>query len=292
MDNGSSIALVLEGGGMRGLFTAGVLDALYAQGLRFGGIVGVSAGAAFGCNWKSHQPGRVLRYNLRFCRDRRYWGLGSLLRTGDLFNADFCYRRLPFELDPWDAATFEADPTRFWAVATDADSGEAVCREIVRADALACEWIRASSSMPLVSRPVPIEGRRYLDGGIADPIPLDRAFALGFDRVVLILTQPATYRKKPFRAPFLLKPFLKNLPAVVEALRVRPALYNRTLDRVADAERAGRVFVIRPSAPLPVGRVTRSPAALRSAYTLGRTAASLAIPSLLTWLPSSAIGPR
>ena len=272
---------------MRGLFTAGVLDVLHEQDLRFGGIVGVSAGAAFGCNWKSHQPGRVLRYNLRFCRDRRYWGLGSLLRTGDLFNADFCYRRLPFELDPWDAATFEADPTRFWAVATDADSGEPVCREIAKADALACEWIRASSSMPLVSRPVSIEGRRYLDGGLADPIPLDRAFALGFDRILLVLTQPAAYRKKPPLAPFLLKPLLKNLPAVAEALRTRHDLYNRTLDRVADAERAGRVFVIRPSAPLPVGRVSRSPAALRSAYLLGRAAASLALPALLPWLAPS-----
>ena len=139
MGNPPSIALVLEGGGMRGLFTAGVLDVLHARGIRFDGIVGVSAGAAFGCNYKSRQPGRVLRYNLRFCRDRRYWGLGSLLRTGDLFNADFCYRLLPSELDPWDAAAFEADPTRFWAVATDADTGEAVCREIVNAYSLACD---------------------------------------------------------------------------------------------------------------------------------------------------------
>ena len=275
---------------MRGLFTAGVLDALFERGIRFGGLVGVSAGAAFGCNWKSRQPGRVLRYNLRFCRARRYWGLGSLLRTGDLFNADFCYRRLPAELDPWDAAAFDADPSRFWAVATDADTGEAVCREIVSAGPGACEWIRASSSMPLVSRPVPFAGRRYLDGGLSDPIPLDRAFALGFDRVVLVLTRPAGYRKTPVRFPSLLKRLLRRLPAVADALLARPGLYNRTLDRVAGAEREGRAFVIRPDAPLPVGRVTRSPAAVQSAYDLGRAAAARALPSLLRWLPPSALG--
>lgn len=276
---------------MRGLFTAGVLDALFAEGLRFGGIVGVSAGAAFGCNWKSRQPGRVLRYNLRFCNDRRYWGLGSLLRTGDLFNADFCYRRLPFELDPWDAAAFEADPARFWAVATDADTGEAVCREIATADSDACEWIRASSSMPVVSRPILFHGRRYLDGGLADPIPLDRAFALGFDRIVLVLTQPATYRKPPPRARFLVDFLLRKLPAVAESLRTRADRYNRTLDRVAEAERAGRAFVIRPAAPLPVGRVTRSPAAVQAAYDLGRAAAARALPALLRFLPPSALPP-
>ena len=282
-----STALVLEGGGMRGLFTAGVLDALFEARLRFDGIVGVSAGAAFGCNWKSRQPGRVLRYNLRFCNDPRYWGLASLLRSGDLFNADFCYRRLPFELDPWDAAAFEADPSRFWVVATDADSAAPVCREIATADADACQWIRASASMPVVSRPVPFHGRRYLDGGIADPIPLDRAFALGFDRIVLVLTQPASYRKPPPRARSLMNFLLRKLPAVAESLRTRADRYNRTLDRVAEAERAGRAFVIRPEASLPVGRVTRSPAAVQAAYDLGRAAAANALPALRRWLANA-----
>ena len=191
---GHRIGLVLEGGGMRGLFSAGVLDALYGMGIRFDGIIGVSAGAAFGCNYKSHQPGRVLRYNLRFCRDPRYWGFGSLLLTGDLFNATFCYRTLPRVLDPWDGTTFLADPTAFWVVATDADTGEAVYRKIESADDEAFDWIQASSSMPLVSRPVPIGGRRYLDGGLSDSIPLAKFQSLGFDRCVVILTRPAGYR--------------------------------------------------------------------------------------------------
>ncbi len=277
--------LVLEGGGMRGLFTAGVLDALWEAGVRFGGIVAVSAGAAFGCNFKSGQPGRALRYNVRFCRDPRYWGLRSLLRTGDLFNADFCYRRLPFELDPWNAKAFAADPARFWVVATDADTGEAVCTEIADADGAACEWIRASASMPGVSRPVEIGGRRYLDGGIADAIPLARAKALGYARNVVVLTRPAGYRKRAawWAAP-LARAALRRLPAVAAAMATRPERYNRALEEVAEAEARGTAFAIRPEKPLPVGRASRSPEALRQAHALGMEAARRALPALLEWL--------
>ena len=282
------LGLVLEGGGMRALFTAGVLDALSETGIRFDGIIGVSAGAAFGCNWKSHQPGRALRYNVRFCRDSRYGSLRSLLRTGDLFDAEFCYRTLPRTLDPFDSATFEADPTRFWVVATDADTGKAVCPEIAVADNLAFDWFRASASMPIVSRPVPIGDRRYLDGGIADPIPLARFESMGFSRNLVILTQPASYRKKPSRIllPILSRLFLRRLPSVAAALAARPNLYNRALDYVASHAASGSAFVIRPPSPLPVGRTSRSPDALRRTHSLGREAALRALPSLLSWLSS------
>jgi predicted patatin/cPLA2 family phospholipase len=285
MNTPTRLGLVLEGGGMRGLFTAGVLDALFAARIRFDGIIGVSAGAAFGCNYKSRQPGRVLRYNLRFCRDRRYWGWGSLFRTGDLFNADFCYRALPLELDPWDAAAFEADPTRFWAVATDADTGAPACVEIARTDATTLDWFRASSSMPLVSRPVPIGGRRYLDGGLSDSIPLAKFQSLGHAKNVVVLTRPAGYRKKNSPLLPLFHPFLRGLPAVENALRTRPARYNQSLDFLAAEEAKGNAFVIRPSAPLPIGRVTRSPAAVQAAYDLGQAAAARLLPALLDWLP-------
>ena len=277
------LGLVLEGGGMRGLFTAGVLDTLYGMGVRFDGIIGVSAGAAFGCNYKSHQPGRVLRYNLRFCRDRRYWGLGSLLRTGDLFNAEFCYRTLPKVLDPWDGASFAADPTAFWAVATDADTGEPVYPKLEKADEAACDWIRASSSMPLVSRPVRIDGHRYLDGGMSDSIPLAKMQSLGFKRNVVILTRPAGYRKEPACLwPF--RPWLRRLPAVEAALRRRPEEYNRAVDFVEAEEAKGSVFVFRPSAELPIGRVSRSRRAVQAAYDLGKDAAVRAQVALRDWL--------
>ena len=143
---------------MRGLFTAGVLDVLMERGVTFDGIVGVSAGACFGCNYKSGQIGRVIRYNKRFARDPRYCSWKSFLTTGDLFGAEFCYRTLPMELDVFDAAAYEANPMEFHVVATDCATGRAVYKRLDKADARAFDWIRASASMPLVSRPVAIDG--------------------------------------------------------------------------------------------------------------------------------------
>lgn len=284
MNDERQIGLVLEGGGMRGLFTAGVLDSFFAEGIRFGGIIGVSAGAAFGCNYKSRQPGRALRYNLRFCRDRRYWGFGSLLRTGDLFNAEFCYRTLPRELDPWDGEAFERDPTRFWAVATDVETGDPVYPELSKADDRACDWIQASSSMPLVSRPVEIDGRRYLDGGISDSVPLAKSQSLGFARNVVILTRPAGYRKRPSRLLRLWHPFLRDIPAVESALRARASRYNEALDFIGAEAARGAAFVIRPPAEIPIGRVSRSRAAVQAAYDMGRDAAARALAPLRAWM--------
>ena len=280
------LGLVLEGGGMRGLFTAGVLDTLYGMGVRFDGIIGVSAGAAFGCNYKSHQPGRVLRYNLRFCRDRRYWGLGSLLRTGDLFNAEFCYRTLPKVLDPWNTAAFEADPTAFWAVATDADTGEAVYARLEKGDDASCDWIQASSSMPVVSRPVSIGGRRYLDGGLSDSIPLAKMQEFGFARNIVVLTRPAGYRKGPARL-WPMRPFLRKLPAVVAALERRPEEYNRAVEFVEAEEAKGTAFVFRPPVEIPIGRVSRSRTAVQAAYDMGRDTAVRSLVCLRNWLALS-----
>ena len=188
--------LVLEGGAMRGMFTAGVLDVWMEQGLRFDAAVGVSAGAVFGCNLKSRQIGRVLRYNLKYCRDPRYCSLRSLLRTGDLFGAEFCYRTLPEELDPFDKTSYEQDPTVFYVVCTDVETGQPVYHRCDRADTETFAWFRASASMPLASKPVRIDGRSYLDGGIADAIPLRFLTDRGFDRNVVVLTQPRGYEKK------------------------------------------------------------------------------------------------
>lgn len=165
--------MVLEGGAMRGLYTAGVLDVLMENGIYTDGAVGVSAGAAFGCNYKSRQIGRSLRYNCKYCRDPRYISLLSLIRTGDLYNAQFCYYEIPEKLDPFDTAAFAASPMEFYVVATDVTTGKPayhLCRDGGRDD---IEWMRASASMPLVSRVVEIGGGLYLDGGISDSIPLE-----------------------------------------------------------------------------------------------------------------------
>lgn len=261
--------LVLEGGAMRGLFTAGVLDALMAHGIDVDGVIGVSAGAAFGCNLKSKQPGRVLRYNLRCCRDWRYASWRSLLLTGNLFGAEFCYHTLPEKLDPFDATEFARDPLEFHLVCTDVESGKAVYRKCDRADELTMEYIRASASMPLVSRMVELDGRKFLDGALSDSIPLEHFEEIGYQRNLVVLTQPAGYAKRPSRALPLLKLVYRRYPRLVELAATRHLRYNAQLEYVRRAEEAGRALVIRPEAPLPIGRICHDPEALRTVHEIG-----------------------
>lgn len=276
--------LVLEGGAMRGLFTAGVLDVFLENGVEFDGVAAVSAGACFGCNYKSGQAGRVLRYNQRFARDPRYCSWRSLWRTGDLFNADFCYRRLPLELDPFDAEAFAANPAEFHVVATDCATGEAVYRRLDRADAEAFRWIQASASLPLVSRPVRIGGGEYLDGGLSDAIPLEYFEARGYDRNVVVLTRPLGYRKAPSWKTALAKPWLRRHPAVYEAWRTRHLRYNAALDAIDRRAAAGTVFVIAPERPLAISRLCHDPALMRQTCDAGRAAAQALLPALRRFL--------
>lgn len=192
--------LVMEGGAMRGLFTAGVTDVMMEAGIVFDGAIGVSAGAVFGGNYKAGQAGRVLRYNLRFCKDPRYSSLRSLIKTGDLFGADFCYREIPDHLDPFDQAAYAANPMDFFVVATDVHTGRAVYHNCLDGGREDLEWFRASASMPLASRIVSVGGYDLLDGGIADSIPLAYLEEQGYDRNVVVLTQPMGYVKTKNKA--------------------------------------------------------------------------------------------
>lgn len=167
------LGMVLEGGGMRGLYTAGVLDELMEQGIYADSTVGVSAGAIFGCNYKSRQIGRTLRYNTRFCKDKRYMGLKSWITTGDLYSKDFAYGEVPWKLDVFDTETFARSPMKFTVVCTDIETGKPCYQECRMGDRLDVEWMRASASLPLAARPVKLNGRMYLDGGISDPIPVN-----------------------------------------------------------------------------------------------------------------------
>ena len=268
--NAMKRGLVLEGGGMRGLFTAGVLDVLMERGVKFDGIVGVSAGACFGCNYKSGQIGRVIRYNKRFARDPRYCSWKSLFTTGDLFGAEFCYRTLPMELDVFDAAAYEANPMEFHVVATDCATGKAVYRRLDKADARAFDWIRASASMPIVSRPVEIDGRLYLDGGLSDGIPLRYFESLGYDFNVVVTTRPHGYRKFPSWKHRLAKPFLRRYPAVYKALKTRHEWYNETLKYIDSRVADGAAMLIAPDASLDISRVCHDPDAMQRAYDIGR----------------------
>lgn len=265
--------LVLEGGAMRGLFTAGVLDVLMERGVKFDGLIGVSAGACFGCNYKSGQIGRVIRYNRRFARDARYCSWKSLFTTGDMFGADFCYRELPESLDVFDARAFEANPMEFHVVATDCADGKAVYRRLDKADRRTFDWIRASASMPLVSRPVAIDGGLYLDGGLSDGIPLRHFEGIGYERNVVVTTRPHGYRKFPRRRMCLIKPFLRRYPAIYSALKNRYRWYNETLEYIDSRVAAGAAILIAPKEPLDISRVCHDPDRMQRIYEIGRAAA-------------------
>ncbi|MCM1164372.1 MAG: patatin family protein [Muribaculaceae bacterium] len=275
--------LVLEGGAMRGLFTAGVIDVMMEKGIRYDGLVGVSAGSSFGCNYKSQQPGRVLRYNLAYCKDPRYMGLRSLIRTGNLVGAEFAYHTLPLDLDIFDCEEFERNPMAFHVVCTDVETGRSVYYVMDRVDYESLEWLRASASMPVVTRPVKVGGYSLLDGGISDSIPLEYFQQQGFERNVVVLTQPRNYRKKP--APVLLfKLLLPNAPKIAEAMARRHKIYNAQLDYVAEQAAMGNTFVIAPDEPLPIGRVEMNPDKMKKVYHLGREACLRVIDSVRDFL--------
>lgn len=269
---------------MRGMFTAGVTDVMMEQGIEFDGAVGVSAGAAFGCNYKSRQVGRALRYNKRFCNDRRYCGLRSLLLTGNIYNTDFAYREVPLHLDEFDFAAYTANPMEFWLVCTDIETGLPVYHRYDGYHDHGFDWIRASASMPMVSRTVEIDGQKLLDGGISDAIPLRFFENCGYNRNVVILTQPADYRKKKTSAMPLIRLLYRKYPALVSAMETRHRMYNDTLEYITQQEAAGNILVIRPAAPLPVSRVEKNPERLQAAYDIGRATAAAQLEAIRHFL--------
>ena len=270
--NNKNTGLVLEGGAMRGLFTAGVIDVLMENGVEFPAFVGVSAGAAFGCNYKSRQIGRALRYNKRFCRDPRYCSFRSLFKTGDVFGAQFCYHEVPNTLDTFDVKAFDENPMAFYLVASDVETGTPFYKKIDHADDTAYEWIRASASMPIVSRVVELDGKKFLDGGVTDSIPL--AFMeRQYDRNVVVLTRPRDYQKQPASKLWLYRLTLRKYPNMLRAVRERHLMYNEQRAHVFAQEKAGKAFVICPDKPLEVGRMEHDPEQLQKAYDTGRQTA-------------------
>lgn len=262
--------LVLEGGAMRGLFTAGIIDVMMEAGVEPDGLIGVSAGAAFGCNYKSRQPGRAIRYNTRFAKDARYSGLKSLLTTGDYFNAQFGYHIVPYQYDLFDVETFEQNPMEFMVVCTDVLTGQAVYHKMDRVDYEELEWLRASASMPLASKVVEVAGHKLLDGGVADSIPLAYFESIGYDRNVVILTQPEGYVKHRTKLMPLMRIGLRRYPEMIQAMDRRYLMYNRELEFVRQAEREGRCLVIRPDEKLPIGHISHDPEEMKRVYQIGR----------------------
>lgn len=276
--------LVLEGGGLRSLFSEGVFDVMLEHGIGFDGMIGVSAGASIGCNFKSKQIGRALRYNQRYAKDRRYISLWSLLTTGDIVNKDFAYHVLPMELDKMEVSEYESNPMVFYAVCTDADTGEPEAKLLDRLNDESLEWMRASSSMPIVSRPVEIGGRRYLDGGISDSIPLERFQRMGYERCVVVLTQPKGYFKKRTRLMPLFRLLCRSTPAIIRAMERRHEMYNHQLDYVQKEEKAGNALVIYPNNPLEIGRLEMDAKKMERVYNLGREAGELSLDKIREYL--------
>ena len=276
--------LIMEGGAMRGMFTAGVIDVMMEQGIEFDGAVGVSAGAAFGCNYKSKQIGRVIRYNTRFCQDKRYGGFRVLLKEGNFYSKQFCYEEVPLKYDIFDYDTFEQNLMAFYIVCTDVDTGKAVYHQYENRHDHGFEWIRASASMPLVSRMVEIDGRKYLDGAMADSIPVRFFESIGYDRNVVILTQPVGFRKQPDSMLPLMKLYYRKYPKLLEAITTRHEHYNATLDYIAQREASGDLLVIRPPEKLPIGRTENDPEKLRSVYEIGRKTAEVQMVEIRAYL--------
>lgn len=276
--------LILEGGAMRGMFTAGVMDVMMEHGITFDGAIGVSAGAAFGCNYKSGQIGRVIRYNAKFCSDRRYSGLGVLLREGNLYSTGFCYGEVPLKHDAFDFEAYHRNPMAFYVVCTDIETGRPVYHQYDGLEDHGFDWIRASASMPLVSQIVEIDGCKLLDGGIADSVPVRFFEWAGYDRNVVVLTQPEGYVKKKNRLIPLLQMKYRHYPKLLETMANRHIVYNETLAYIAQKEREGSLLVIRPDRALKIRKAEKDPEKLKQVYEIGRKVAAERLDELGSYL--------
>ena len=255
---------------MRGLFTAGIIDVLMEEQIAFDGVIGVSAGACFGCNYKSGQIGRTLRYNLKYCKDPRMSGLRSLLFTGDIYGAEFCYRDIPKTLDIFDTEAFIASPIEFHVVATDLTTGKPVYHKCVDGGDNDLDWIRASASMPLVSRIVEVDGMKLLDGGISDSIPLKHYQSIGYEKNVVILTRPQNYKKGPNKLMPLMHMRLGKYPNFIATMANRHNDYNESIHYIRQEEQKGTTLVLCPDEELPISRVEHDPERIQNVYHIGR----------------------
>ncbi len=286
-DSKMKTGLIMEGGAMRGMFTAGVTDVLMEHGVTFDGAVGVSAGAVFGCNYKSNQPGRAVRYNLTYCKDKRYASLRNLVKTGDLYGSDFCYHEIPERLDPFDREAFAANPMEFYVVCTEVTTGEPVYHKCSTGGDEDLKWMQASASMPLASKIVKIGPNSLLDGGIADSIPVRFFESIGYHHNLIILTQPKNFVKKKNSFLPAMRVALAKYPAFIDAVADRHERYNETTAYIAMQEEAGVAMVIRPPIPLEIGAMERDPVQLQRVYDTGRAVAEVQLEKILAFVGQS-----
>ena len=277
------VGLVLEGGGMRALFTAGVLDALLdVKELDVDGIVGVSAGALFGANYVSRQKERAIRYNKKYAKDKRYMGLHSWITTGNAVNKDFAFYELPFKLDVFDQEKFKESKIEFHVVMTNVENGQA--EYVLIEDVFEqMEYLRATSALPFASKIIEINGKKYLDGGISDSIPIDYCQSLGYDKIILILTRPENSYKED-KLNFLYKLVYRKYPNLVERLINMGKDYEVVLKKIKDLETENKIFVIRPPKVLKIGRLEKNEDKIQSVYDIGLNTGKKEIDNLLKYL--------
>ena len=276
------IGLVLEGGGVRGIYTAGILDVFMENGLLFDGVIGVSAGAVHGCSYLSQQKGRSLRYYKKCCGDPRFMGLRSWLKTGDIVGADFCYHELPDKLDIYDHEAFLRCGIPFYVTCSNVETGEAEYLQITDMKEQV-DYLRASATLPYFSRIVNINGKKYLDGGCTDSIPVEAFQKLGYSRNVVVLTREAEYRKAPEQS-WMAKLLYRKYPAFAQALCDRHLTYNKTVERIVELEKEGSTFVIRPESSLNIGRLEKDPENVQRVYDIGRADAEKCMNELCNWV--------
>lgn len=276
--------LVLEGGAQRAIYTAGVLDVFMENGITFDGVIGVSAGAIHGCSFVSRQHRRSIDYTLAYAGDKNYMSWYSFLTTGNMVNEEFCYHTLPEKLFPFDHKTFEANNTDFYAVCSNLQTGQAEYVKCAKMDKIGLAYLRASASMPFVSRISEIGGKKYLDGGICDSIPLRAFQKMGYERCVVVQTRAAGYQKKPNKLGWLAPLIYRKYPKFAAAIKNRHIMYNNELEQIELAQKNGAAFVIRPSNNVKIHHMETDKKVLQAVYDLGRGDAIKLLPELKKFL--------
>lgn len=259
--------LILEGGGLRAIYTAGVLDCFLKNNIKVDAVIGVSAGALFGINYLSKQQGRVIRYTLENANNKDYMGISSWIKTGNIMNKDFCFNKLIYETDPFDFKTFNKSKIEFYVTVTNVETGKAEYKRIndIEED---MEYLRASGSMPIVSKIVKVNGKKYLDGGISDSVPIKWGLKNGYKRIIVVETRPKTYRKKKSKLlPY--KILYKDYPRLVKTVKERYNIYNKTKTYIEALEEENRVFVIRPTEYIKIKRIENNKDKIQEMYRLG-----------------------
>lgn len=246
--------LVLEGGGMRGLYTIGVLDAMMEYGITFDYVIGVSAGACNGSSYVSKQPNRCYRINEKYLKDKRYISIQNFIKTKSLFGMDFLFGEVPLQLDPIDYETFLENPTEFVIGVTDMETGEPVYFNKQETAEDECKIISASSSIPMFAPPVEFNGKKYLDGGTSDPIPFKKAMQDGCDKLVIVRTRDRSYRKTKEGGRAVYSRSFRKTPGMIDCIDRRHKVYNHQIECCDKMEKAGQAMILAPEEPVKISR--------------------------------------